>query len=433
MGRRKQVAPMQRIDSGEVMHSPLATPAKRAMYSNGHVDPRFSSTQKPTTSRKGSQKPRAGVLQLLICIGGIYASFLTWGLLQERITKTAYQRTDAGSGVLSVVKGVESRDEYWAFPVVLNGIQSLCALVSGSVYLLSTAGAGTRLLPSRAALAPLFLVAVTSTLASPFGYAALGHVDYLTFVLAKSCKLLPVMFLHVVLYRKRYALSKYAVVLAVTAGVAVFTIYHPPKLQPSGSSGHAGRGEKKGESSSYYGLVLLGVNLLFDGLTNTTQDHIFGTPGRYGRVTSSQMMVVTNAFASVLMGGYLVATPWIPTGMMPPFGRMASTHELAAAMAFLRRHPRVWYDVLSFSVCGAVGQLFIFATLERFSSLLLVTVTVTRKMLTMVLSVVWYGKRLTGGQWMGVGLVFGGIGTEAWLASEEKRRQQKRKPVEKER
>ena len=38
----------------------------------------------------------------------------------------------------------------------------------------------------------------------------------------------------------------------------------------------------------------------------------------------------------------------------------------------------------------------------------------------MVLSVVWYGKSLTQGQWAGVGLVFGGIGTEAWVQRGEK-------------
>lgn len=45
--------------------------------------------------------------------------------------------------------------------------------------------------------------------------------------------------------------------------------------------------------------------------------------------------------------------------------------------------------------------------------MILVTVTVTRKMLTMMLSVVAYGHSLTELQWLGVGLVFGGIGIEA--------------------
>ena len=401
------------------------TPEKTAMYSsNGHIT---RSSDKLAQRRGGSGKPAAGVLQLVICVGGIYASFLTWGLLQERITKTAYAGIPGTEGRLRPVSPAE---EYWRFPVVLNCLQSLCALVSGTAYLLLTTkvgeGGGNGMLPSKAAFAPLMLVAVTTTLASPFGYAALGHVDYLTFVLAKSCKLLPVMALHVVLYRKRYPLSKYAIVLAVTAGVAVFTIYHPPQTSPGKLMQVVGKEEQK-KKSSYYGLALLGVNLLFDGLTNTTQDHIFSSAGRYGRVTSAQMMAITNFFAAALMALYLLSTPYVPLEVLPPFARTESSHELSAALGFLARHPSVWYDILGFSACGAVGQLFIFATLERFSSLLLVTVTVTRKMLTMVLSVVWYGKRLSGGQWLGVGLVFGGIGSEAWLAAEEKKAKERRK------
>lgn len=61
-------------------------------------------------------------------------------------------------------------------------------------------------------------------------------------------------------------------------------------------------------------------------------------------------------------------------------------------------------------------------TLSIFGSLLLVTVTVTRKMLTMILSVMWFGHRLSSMQWLGVGLVFGGIGIEAELSKREKRR-----------
>lgn len=44
---------------------------------------------------------------------------------------------------------------------------------------------------------------------------------------------------------------------------------------------------------------------------------------------------------------------------------------------------------------------------------MLVTVTVTRKMLSMIFSVIAFGHSLSSMQWLGVGLVFGGIGAEA--------------------
>lgn len=38
----------------------------------------------------------------------------------------------------------------------------------------------------------------------------------------------------------------------------------------------------------------------------------------------------------------------------------------------------------------------------------------------MMLSVVWFGHTLSGMQWVGVGLVFGGVGAEGWIQRREK-------------
>lgn len=62
--------------------------------------------------------------------------------------------------------------------------------------------------------------------------------------------------------------------------------------------------------------------------------------------------------------------------------------------------------------------------------MLLVTVNVTRKMFTMILSVVAFGHRLTQMQWLGVGLVFGGIGVEALIARKDKIAKEKSKKTQ---
>lgn len=404
MARTKQVAPTQRADSSEIMQSLRDTPEK---HQNGH-------TTQPLKSSQPQQQPQAGLVQLIFCVGGIYASFLSWAWLQERITTTAYP-----PGPKDLLLNPSVTSEYFRYPVFINLIQALFAFTSGSLYLLFATGTYNPL-PSRAAVPPLALISLTQTLASPFGYLSLAHVDYLTYTLAKSCKLLPVMALHITLFRKRYPLSKYIIVLAVTTGVAVFSLYNPPK------AGKKSKSSSTSSPSSIYGLSLLGINLLFDGLTNSIQDHIFSSPSRYGKLSGPQMMIVSNAFSTLYMTFYLFLTPCIPTSYLPSIAHGA-TSELASATAFLRRHPNVLNDILGFAACGAIGQLFIFETLQRFSSLLLVTVTVTRKMLTMVLSVVLYGKVLSGMQWGGVGLVFGGIGSEAFIASQEKKRKMKTK------
>ncbi|KAH9179264.1 UAA transporter family-domain-containing protein [Lactarius sanguifluus] len=60
------------------------------------------------------------------------------------------------------------------------------------------------------------------TFAAPFGFAALSHVSYPAMVLAKSCKLVPVMVMNVILYRRAFARHKYIVVALVTVGITMF-------------------------------------------------------------------------------------------------------------------------------------------------------------------------------------------------------------------
>lgn len=350
---------------------------------------------------------------------------LTWAYLQEKVTTTPYRAAD---GTV----------ERWNFPVFLNTVQSLFAAAVGCLYLVLAAPSGAPIppiIPSRRILGPLAIVSITSSLASPFGYASLAHIDYITFLLAKSCKLLPVMLLHVTVFRTRYPLYKYLVVAAVTLGVAIFTLHSSRSHRPSGKNRPAG-------ASLAWGLLLLSINLLFDGLTNSTQDYVFQSFRPY---SGPQMMCANNMMSSLVTGLYLLASPYLVQTQLGEWLAMdlsGSSGELRAALAFMARHPSVWKDVLGFAVCGAVGQVFICKswpdilqhaqfradhwrlsllptivyTLSTFSSVLLVTVTVTRKMFTMMLSVVAFGHRLSPMQWLGVGLVFGGIGVEAAVA-----------------
>ena len=312
--------------------------------------------------------------------------------------------------------GPADNPEIFEFSIFLNTVQSTLAALIGYAYLLlSTRGCKTpSIFPTRSIGVPLTLIAITSSLASPFGYASLKHVGYITFILAKSCKLLPVMALHVSVFRRKYPLYKYVVVALVTSGVAVFTLYHPSSAK---------KAAKEAKESSMWGLFLLSINLLFDGITNSTQDYINTT---YAPYSGSQMMCANNLLSTLLTSTYLILSPFIAsTGLGNSLSMQGG--ELHSALEFISRHPSVTKDILLFASCGAIGQVFIFYTLANFSSLLLVTITVTRKMLTMLLSVVWFGHSLSAWQWVGVSLVFGGVGAEAAIGRWEKQKKDKQK------
>lgn len=236
------------------------------------------------------------------------------------------------------------------YPVVVNTVQSFFSVTLGYIYLVFTRKSSTDLpvFPSRKIFWPLALVAVCSSLSSPFGYASLAHVDYITFILAKSCKLLPVMLLHVTLYGKRYPFYKYAVVALVTAGVAVFTLHQPTSSKKKSANGN-----------SLYGLMLLGINLLFDGLTNSTQDDIYATFRPY---SGQQMQCALNLVSTALTSAYLILLPYVAQSGLPAVVGLDLTSnagELQNAIAFIQKHPAVGWDILGFAVCGALGQVFI--------------------------------------------------------------------------
>lgn len=247
-----------------------------------------------------------------------------------------------------------------------------------------------------------------ASIGSPFGYASLRYIDYPTQILGKSCKLVPVMLMNIILYRRKFAIHKYLVVSTVTAGISLFMLCAPDR------GSRAGKGAA---NNSLFGIGLLLVNLVIDGAINSTQDEVFV---KY-KVSGTQMMFFMNLFATLItlftMNIPLPSIPFLPflSSSSLPTGHS----ELANALSFIHSHPKVLRDILLFSIAGATGQLFIFDTLENFGSLTLVTITVTRKLFTMLLSLVVFNHHLALRQWVGVFTVFAGIGIEAYVKRQE--------------
>ncbi|KAF8319036.1 hypothetical protein DL93DRAFT_2075331 [Clavulina sp. PMI_390] len=246
---------------------------------------------------------------------------------------------------------------------------------NGSAKSKSASSAGTEKPYSALPLLARFAqCALFVSIAAPFGFAALQHISYPTMVLGKSCKLVPVMLMNVLLYRRSFAPHKYLVVALVTIGITAFM-----GLGNSSSSKHSksSSGEAKSE---LWGIFLLLINLLIDGATNSTQDEIFA---RYKHINGQQMMFWLNLFASLLTSS-LISLPLPPIPIIHPSpakvsgaGGVTAT-ELVSAIRWIREHPDVLKPLANFAITGAMGQLFIFETLQHFGSLTLTYVLLFR-------------------------------------------------------
>ncbi|KAJ2097278.1 UDP-galactose transporter, partial [Coemansia sp. RSA 922] len=307
------------------------------------------------------------MLDFAVCVGGIYVCFLTWSTMQERVTTATY--------------GADHQQ--FKFTIVLNLIQAMMASLIGYVYI-----RGVQRKPMLEMNAHrwkrFFQVALLSSSASPFGYMALRYINYPTMTLAKTCKMVPVVFMNKLLYRRHYPTYKYAVVAMVTAGVSAFMLFKT-------SSKRGGVSTVEVVENSLYGLLLVLINLTIDGAVNSTQDQVFAEDPE---ITGQHMMCMMNLCSTVLMAAWLL-NPFNP--------------ELVSALRFLHTHPRAMADIGMFAVCGSLGQCFVFYTLAKFGSLTLTTVTVTRKFLTILISVFYNGHPLNSRQWSATGVVFSGI------------------------
>jgi UDP-galactose transporter B1 len=217
-------------------------------------------------------------------------------------------------------------------------------------------------LDTRALLMRYLQCAVFITSAAPFGFAALSYISYPTMVLGKSCKLVPVMLMNVILYRRRFAPYKYLVVTLVTIGITAFMAFGEEKVGKSkkhgGSAGHPSL------YANLIGTTYLVINLAIDGATNSTQDEIFS---RY-KINGQQMMFWINLFSTILTAVIsILPLPYIPVLHPSPGG----TSELGGALKFIQTHPAVITPLWQFALTGALGQIFIFETLQHFGSLTL--------------------------------------------------------------
>lgn len=342
-------------------------------------------------------------LRLVICATGVYASFLIWALVQEPLSIHIWPNSQ----------------QRFACPHVMALCQSISAVIVGGLYdksnrlqskkppkdaslsdssKMSTestldANQTEQELP-KATLAnslrhycgALAMISLTQSASGPLAQYSLQHVDYLTYMLAKSCKMIPVLLVHLGLYRTPIGWDKIAVALLVTLGVSIFTF----GAQKSHTS----------TNSTWKGYILLLTSLFMDGLTNATQDKMLKPKAKQSTrpLTGTHLMIALNAFMIVWNTSYLLI--W-------------DTDQIHMALRMVTLDPDILKYLFAYSMCGSLGQCFIFYTLANYGSLVLITITVSRKMISMLLSIFIFGKHLNYMQCVGIATVFSGIIWEA--------------------
>ena len=109
---------------------------------------------------------------------------------------------------------------------------------------------------------------------------------------------------------------------------------------------------------------------------------------------------------------------------------MLYTGEGVQAIGFISRHPEVLLNIFVFCISSSIGQLFIFLTIVKFGPLVCSIITTTRKFFTILASILIFSNVLLTRQWIGMGLVFTGLGIDVYQGKKrQKESQQSSQPV----
>ena len=364
--------------------------------------------------------PAGGIMKyislrfVLQCLS-IYAAFLCWGYLQEKITSHEYVLSVTGGGK----DGKGPVNGKFVFTFTLNFFMAFAGCATAAT--LDFFDKGNK--PS-VSLMRFWKAALTCAAASPIGYASLQYINYPLMVLTKTMKPVPVLVVGVVVYQNRYPWYQYVTVLCLSGGLAMYTFASSPKGSGGGDhkgGGAGGAGGKGGASAqaaadtmvnlamgipgvitvtivvlkAVWGIVLVCINLLLDGYTNNEQDEIFAQE----KVTGLQMMKYTNLWQIWFIALYLLCG----------WGYYGQSSELSESMDFMKRSPDIQRDVALFCVCAGIGQVLVFKIMEEHGSLVWITISITRKLATILVSVLVFQHALNAYQYAGIFLVFGGI------------------------
>jgi solute carrier family 35 (UDP-galactose transporter), member B1 len=340
------------------------------------------------------------VLRFIAQLAGIYGLFIGWGILQEKITTTDY-----------VLAGGKER---WTYPCALNLCMAFSAALTGVLILSFQKNV------QPVAFSKFWKAAITSSAASPIGYASLQYINYPMMVLTKTIKPVPVLLVGVIGYRNIYPWYQYVTVACLSGGLALYT-FASDKGDKSSSSSAAAASTMVTLSLGIpgvltfslevikvlWGVVLVCVNLTLDGYTNNEQDMIF----RDDKISGVQMMTNTNIWQVFFIALYLVGG-WLFSG---------SSSELAKALAFASGSQEILRDIALFCLAASFGQILIFQIMEEHGSLVWITVSITRKLFTILASVIAFQHPLNLYQSIGIFIVFAGISLELVMKNKKKK------------
>lgn len=293
-------------------------------------------------------------LLLMFYFIGLQISFLSWGVLQEKIMTQKYLSVDNEEG--------HFKDSQ--FLVFVNRILAFC--ISG-IYI-----SCKRQPRHKCPYYKYIFCSMSNIMSSWCQYEALKYVSFLHQVLAKAAKTIPVIIMGKIISRTKYEYYEYVTAGILSIGMLFF-------LLDASDNRHAST------ITTFSGLFLLCSYIAFDSFTSNWQGALFNQFG----MSPVQMMCTVNFFSCILTA----------TSLLQQDG-------FSNSINFMFKFPNFTIDCILLSVCSAAGQLFIFNTLSTFGPLVFAIISTIRQGFSVLLSCIIYEHHVGFTGILGIILVF---------------------------
>jgi len=296
-------------------------------------------------------------IQVIFCSLGLLGSYSTWGYLQEKIMTTKYEDSIGNRGQFHDSQFLVFVNRILAFAIALLVI-------------------GFRRQPRHRA--PLFkysYCSLSNILSSWCQYEALKYVSFPTQVLAKASKVIPVMLMGKVVSKNKYEYYEYIVAVLISVGMVAFLL---------GSE----EGKKTSGVTTFSGVVILVGYMVADSFTSNWQGSLFS---EY-KMSSIQMMAGVNLFSCLFTSVSL-----LQQGIF------------YSSLVFMSQYSSFVIDCFVLSVCSAVGQLFIYHTIDTFGAVIFVIIMTVRQMMAVIISCIKFHHPLEPIAILGIFIIFSAV------------------------
>ena len=156
-----------------------------------------------------------------------------------------------------------------------------------------------------------------------------------------------------VLFNKQYKLSEYLSVCIIALGIFFFSDVNDID------------GAHKIIKTTLPGLICLLGYLISDSFTSTWQDNLINT----FKMSSISLMFMTNLYSCLFT-----------------FISLINQGELEETILFISNHSDITSHLVYLSIASAIGQIFIFVTIQRFGALVFTLIMTTRQVLSILFS-----------------------------------------------